>query len=52
MSEVATRIPIDRASGLYKRDWLPTQAEQVSRPPLVDPLAERRTPTMTAADAE
>ena len=32
MSEVTTRIPIDKTSGKYKRDWQASQAEQVSIP--------------------
>ena len=27
---VESRIPVDRTSGKYKRDWHSTQAEQVS----------------------
>ena len=34
MSEVATRIPIDRTTGKYKREWHATQAEQVSLRPI------------------
>ena len=31
MSEVASRIPLDRTNGKYKRDWHATQLEQVSK---------------------
>ncbi len=31
MSEVTSRIPFDRTSGKYKKDWQGTQAEQVSK---------------------
>ena len=30
MSEVSSRIAIDRTTGNYKKDWHATQAEQVS----------------------
>lgn len=30
MSEVVSRIPVDRTTGKYKRDWQTTQADQVS----------------------
>ena len=30
MSEVASRIPFDRTTGKYKRDWRASQEEQVS----------------------
>ena len=50
MSEVVSRIPVDRTSGKYKRDWHATQGEQVS--PAVFRLTpisyEFRTPMMTA----
>ena len=31
MSEVTSRIPFDRTTGKYKKDWHATQEEQVSR---------------------
>lgn len=30
MSEVMSRIPLDRTTGKYKRDWHSSQADQVS----------------------
>ena len=31
MSEVTSRIPFDRTTGKYKKDWHATQEAQVSR---------------------
>ena len=50
MSEVVSRIPVDRTSGNYKRDWHSTQGEQVCKGALLTKLlsVENRTLTMIA----
>ena len=62
MSEVTSRIPFDRTTGKYKKDWHATQEAQVSRQKaVISPssvtyfelyLPEHRMPTMIESVAE